>query len=754
MRAYRACAAGLLSLACWLGGCGGGQYEFPVALPSSIAITAADTADIDGPVVFGSDVADVDGLSYRWDFGDGTSSDEAAPSHRFTSTGEFDVTLTVSNEFGDSRRTTFKVTVGHFAMVKDRVCSAGDLKGWCWQQPHPTGNFLEDMAFVDASTGWVVGWGGEILTTRDGGAHWTRQASRVRSNLTRIRFIDASTGWIAGADGVVLRTTDAGANWVKLPDIGVQARDDDLGLVVLDGQRAVVIPDSGLPRATLDGGATWADASLLPEQVTEDGTLWDVDRTTVRKAGRLGLDAPTLSFATDEHQVSQFTMGTARDGLLLLTDDWPLPFQQLLRTTDGGVSWTTVAAVGLPSGVTDFKLFGASEAWAVASRQLYRSTDAGLSWSLVTLPAGALPTDLNFVHAEDAKTLWFRHDGGSFLTRDGGASWVWLRVEEEDDGGDLAINAGGIWMWQSGTSVYKSLDTGQQWQQVLGIESSNGFLMTSVWFFDSQRGMALSFAGGLMDTTNGGRDWTPRQAPADPPDYSFNGRLHFASESLGWRSGIKGIYKTTDGGATWRLPVTDAPMFNVTDYTFVDARNGWAVTDEQYVVGTVDGGESWTLLSTGPYGSLKSVAFADARTGVVAGSAGLMLRTTDGGITWQACDTGVDEYIHQVRFVSSTTGWAVATSGVVLTTTDAGATWSRVPVPTDAFLLGLAFADADHGWIFGQDGTVLATGDGGKTWTIQASGVARTLIGGFFLDANTGWMFGSGNLLATATGGR
>jgi photosystem II stability/assembly factor-like uncharacterized protein len=638
-------------------------------------------------------------------------------------------------------------------MVKDRLCIEGDLRGWCWQRPLPTGNRTKDMAFVDASTGWVVGEGGEILKTQDGGGNWSRRASHVLSDLTHIRFVDASTGWIAGADGVVLRTTDAGANWVRQANSGVDARDGELGFVALDDQRAVVTPFSGFPRATFDGGTTWTEAGLVPMQVTEDGTLWNFDGGAVRRATRLGLDAPTVSYIADQHWVSQFSMGTGRDGLLLLHDYWTPSFQQLRRTTDGGASWVTVATTGLPSGVSYLKFFGASDAWAVASGALYRSADAGSTWSSVTLPVDAEPSDLTHILvAKDAKTLWFSHDHGYFLTTDGGSSWVWLRVEEEESLGDLGVNAGGVWQWH-GFTIYQSVDAGQHWRLALGLGRDQVSLLTSVWFFDSQRGMALSFSGLLLDTRNGGRDWTPR-TPDDLPNHSYNGRLHFATDSVGWKSGWMGIYKTSDGGATWRLPVTDAPMFNVTDYTFVDANNGWAVTDEEYVVHTSDGGESWTLQASDFFG-LNAVAFADARTGIVAGIDGMMRRTTDGGVTWHEIDSGVTNYIQRVKFTSATTGWAIGTSGMVLTTTDAGATWSRVSVPTEKHLMGIAFADVDHGWIFGGAGTVLATRDGGKTWTGQASGAAGgALVGGFFLDANTGWVFGQDGLLATATGGQ
>jgi len=50
---------------------------------------------------------------YAWDFGDGSTSTEKNPSHTYTSTGQYTVKLTVSNEFGsDTKTSTSFINVG------------------------------------------------------------------------------------------------------------------------------------------------------------------------------------------------------------------------------------------------------------------------------------------------------------------------------------------------------------------------------------------------------------------------------------------------------------------------------------------------------------------------------------------------------------------------------------------------------------------------------------------------------------------
>jgi PKD repeat protein/type II secretory pathway pseudopilin PulG len=56
-------------------------------------------------------------LSYRWDFGDGSSSTEANPTKAYTAVGSFTATLTVTNDAGLSSSATVPVTVADNAPV-------------------------------------------------------------------------------------------------------------------------------------------------------------------------------------------------------------------------------------------------------------------------------------------------------------------------------------------------------------------------------------------------------------------------------------------------------------------------------------------------------------------------------------------------------------------------------------------------------------------------------------------------------------
>ena len=78
-----------------------------------------------------------------------------------------------------------------------------------------TTNWLRAVSFTTVDTGYVVGYGGIILKTSDGGLNWISQTSTTSNNLFGVFFISSSTGWACGASGTILKTTDGGATWTS-----------------------------------------------------------------------------------------------------------------------------------------------------------------------------------------------------------------------------------------------------------------------------------------------------------------------------------------------------------------------------------------------------------------------------------------------------------------------------------------------------------------------------------------------------------
>jgi photosystem II stability/assembly factor-like uncharacterized protein len=64
------------------------------------------------------------------------------------------------------------------------------------------------LFFINGSDGCIVGGGGTIRSSTDGGASWETQNSNTTSGLYSVYFIDENTGYAVGESGIIVKTTN------------------------------------------------------------------------------------------------------------------------------------------------------------------------------------------------------------------------------------------------------------------------------------------------------------------------------------------------------------------------------------------------------------------------------------------------------------------------------------------------------------------------------------------------------------------
>ncbi len=237
---------------------------------------------------------------------------------------------------------------------------------------------------------------------------------------------------------------------------------------------------------------------------------------------------------------------------------------------------------------------------------------------------------------------------------------------------------------------------------------------------DGQHGWVVS-GSHLLVTADGGRRWRDGSPPGTQGSCCA---VSFLDARHGWAGGAYSsssrmleIFKTTDGGTTWRRVGQAGPTASVNPccptLSFVDDQHGWLMYQD-----LVLGGE------TVPVGRL--------------------VRTADGGATWSflpdlpfppATDRGgVLRSATLARFVSTAKGWYVGinTAGneVLYVTSDGGRSWKEqaVPVPASEQLATRhltipVFLRTTEGVlpVTLADGIVLLefSSDGGATWQMD-----------------------------------
>ncbi len=213
-----------------------------------------------------------------------------------------------------------------------------------------TGSGFLDVDFVNNFNGWIVGEGGRIISTTNGGTSWTAQTSLVSANLYGVQFLSPLAGFVTGDGGVVLKTTNGGSLWspISVPtNLSLRAVDfvdPNNGWVV--GANAA--GTAGVIAHTSNGGSNW--------------TLQNFNSTT--------------GFHDVAFTDSQTGWAVGDNGLAL-------------KTTNAGSTWTPVNLNSTTS-LYGISWLGTQEAYIVGdsvngtggggSATIRHTSDGGLTW--------------------------------------------------------------------------------------------------------------------------------------------------------------------------------------------------------------------------------------------------------------------------------------------------------------------------------------------------------------------------------------
>src|ERR1700733_6085123 len=119
---------------------------------------------------------------------------------------------------------------------------------------------VQDVSFVSADQGWALG-SGELVTTTDGGASWTRLPGPP-AGAAHIRFASPQVGYAWSAAGSLWITTDGAASWQPAGLTQVLSLETAAGWV---WSIAGAQPYPNVWRARV-GGTAWTNLGLTPDR--------------------------------------------------------------------------------------------------------------------------------------------------------------------------------------------------------------------------------------------------------------------------------------------------------------------------------------------------------------------------------------------------------------------------------------------------------------------------------------------------------
>ena len=286
----------------------------------------------------------------------------------------------------------------------DAAAPDKDVTAWVDTAP-PAFGLLQTGVFLDSQTGVISGKMTWITT--DGGKTWNEACEQ---GFWQIAFADnevgfASGGQWGGTPGIVYKTEDGGRTWREVFKGGAGL----MSIAVGDRQHAV----AGSPwRAdsvwvTGDGGATWSERRGAGADIHAITAAGPLEFYAINLAGRLshttdgGVTWKTLATLDKRAHSGQIALMGGGKILAALGD------HGLFRSDDGGRSFTIVQ--GAPPSCGAIRRGSDGRLMLAGDNHIWESSDAGENWTPTFETSLAIK---DFCHTPDAWWVFGGSQGG------------------------------------------------------------------------------------------------------------------------------------------------------------------------------------------------------------------------------------------------------------------------------------------------------------------------------------------------------
>jgi len=465
--------------------------------------------------------------------------------------------------------------------------------------------------------------------------------------------------------GVVYKTTDGGEHWSEF------WRGDNLARYVwIDPQNpdTVYISTGIFDREAANG------TGIGIVKTTDGGRTWRVLGTR-NGLGNLYVgslfmhpqDAATLLAGTGNNV---FRIGS---GVYL--------------STNGGETWSQVLDTQqCPVGSVEFASGNPRIAYAGTASAIYRSEDGGFSWHQMTQgsmygPPGVragVPIDFQVDPRNPDRIFANNYGGGNFLSEDGGQTWIVasqgytgaqlndVAVDPRDSRHVYVVGRSGPFQTRDGGATWQGLNYDPadfaEWysvalcprnpDDVLLSDEHTGTLLRSR---DAGLHWAAAFRHPALARLDGGTQQGQQGFKAlsfatSNPDVIYaamcNDCNFYPPSAEKLRS--YGVWKSTDGGTTWReASDTNIADQNVTALAVDSGQDEvvYAGTKNAGIFKSLNGGSTWELMSDGlRVLDIRALAIdpRSPQTLYVGAENGGIYKSADGSASWAAASSGMD----------------------------------------------------------------------------------------------------------------
>ncbi|MFZ4707361.1 MAG: VPS10 domain-containing protein, partial [Bacteroidales bacterium] len=585
-----------------------------------------------------------------------------------------------------------------------------------WVQAGPNGGNVALLAKDGTTLYAAVNTG--LYTSTDNGNTWTiiqaptwPGGGKALAKIGNYLFLASNAG--------IYRSADNGLTWVKKGTYG--------GFCLAANSTAIFSGTSGGVLRSTDNGETWTKVAIgssrnqLVAVAATDAIVYSGDSYNggVRQSTDNGLTWGVCSNGASIGRVYCLSIiGT--DVYAGATGIW--------KYTNGTGSWTqTNGSGGLSAIVGD-----ASVIFASSNPGVIRTTDGGATWTALNsngITRGVVPIVMS-TGGVYAGTI-----SGVFRTQNNGDTWVQSDVGIKGHGVNqpaIATLGSDIFTATASSEVFRSSDLGQNWTNISSglIPNTNPTPYTPFVGTD-----ATSVFYDVSRSTNAGNSWTETTAPGRVGVYQSGttfGNLPWIEQNGAYLTCdyINGISRSTDNGATWNLSMTGMTGMESGYYSLYSDGSRLYVGTSTGPYYSTDDGQSWTLGAIDSYfQSMGPGVYLSTGTSMLYGTSYYsqrgIFRSTDHGATWtQVLAASSDRMViagGSIYISGRTTDVYGVDANTLYRSDDDGQTWTNItyPVPVaDIYTTSLAASGSN---VFISTGNltgryIWGSNDQGATW--------------------------------------
>lgn len=468
--------------------------------------------------------------------------------------------------------------------------------------PFPTNNILKQVYFSNLMEGVIYDIGGLSWTTSDGGNSWIASNGTLSGKIKQLNDVEhlsLNVAYALSDDGTIYKTTDAGDEWIQQNNI----RSINLSTVnTYEGYLYAAGLDGTILKHSIDGNLTWEKLTNNINDNIHDIYLDNESNGCLINASgvlKASADGGKTWASMYSNIVSNFSFASKDTGLVTTNTG------TVYSTTDAGKTWIEKTSL-LLTDVTDIQMVNDNLyyiAYGTANPNIKRVEGTTIS----DISGPTLTGSISKIHFMDYT-----------YTQTGTTTIISAKL--------------GVVLTSTGELYTNNFDASSLWDKVVGT-------YTDMYFPKSDAGFALKSDGTVQ-------------------------KIEFIAPTSTDPKEVVITTLSTKPTASLKEIVADETMLNIT-----------VVGDNGEIWRTINGGNSWEKETNNILlPKMHAIKAIDANKAFVVGRDGTIIYTNDGGNTWQVHITGTSEDLYGVS-----ENVAVGTNGIALTYD--GSVWSITNAP-------------------------------------------------------------------------